>query len=274
LSKTTLGALLELVFLSEGGAQSQVVAFVENYPVDAVIGVDDDTTVRAAQLAGALRLPHNSVEAVKAARYKDVMRLALGEAWRERGLVFASSIGTPIEPRNVNRRWDELRRKAARDIAHDYHCEPERARLLAAGAGVRLDQELYEVPRPRYLLPGIRHVADVEEHHVPHRVAEMTTGIGVVADVGDAVIRQVGAADSQDLILQGGLDPGEDAVAQDVIELAIAGIDIGDANVRIAEIKRKTGSMDGGARVVGGGPGVENGRLVLRRRPNVAQVAG
>src|SRR6202022_2255093 len=33
-----------------------------------------------AQLAEALGLPHNSVEAVKAARYKDVMRLALGEA--------------------------------------------------------------------------------------------------------------------------------------------------------------------------------------------------
>ena len=26
--------------------------------------------------------------------------------------MFASSIGTPIEPRNVNRRWDDLRRKA------------------------------------------------------------------------------------------------------------------------------------------------------------------
>ena len=30
-------------------------------------------------------------------------RLALGDAWREHGLVFASSVGTPIEPRNVNR---------------------------------------------------------------------------------------------------------------------------------------------------------------------------
>ena len=48
--------------------------------MDAVVGVDDDTTVLAAQLAAALGLPHNSVEAVKAARYKDVMRLALGEA--------------------------------------------------------------------------------------------------------------------------------------------------------------------------------------------------
>jgi len=46
---------------------------------------------------------------------QDAERQALGEAWREHGLVFASSIGTPIEPRNVNRRWDELRRKAGLD---------------------------------------------------------------------------------------------------------------------------------------------------------------
>ena len=32
-------------------------------------------------------------------------RQALAEAWREHGLVFASSIGTPVEPRNVNWRW-------------------------------------------------------------------------------------------------------------------------------------------------------------------------
>jgi integrase len=44
---------------------------------------------------------------------QDAERQELGDAWREHGLVFASSIGTPIEPRNVNRRWDELRRKAS-----------------------------------------------------------------------------------------------------------------------------------------------------------------
>ena len=42
-------------------------------------------------------------------------RLVLGDAWREHGLVFASSVGTPIEPRNVNRRWDELRARAGLD---------------------------------------------------------------------------------------------------------------------------------------------------------------
>ena len=46
---------------------------------------------------------------------QDAERQALGEAWREHGLVFASSVGTPVEPRNVNRRWDELRRRAGLD---------------------------------------------------------------------------------------------------------------------------------------------------------------
>lgn len=43
---------------------------------------------------------------------QDAERRELGDAWREHGLLFPSSIGTPIEPRNVNRRWDELRKKA------------------------------------------------------------------------------------------------------------------------------------------------------------------
>jgi integrase len=46
---------------------------------------------------------------------QDAERLALGDAWREYGLVFASTVGTPVEPRNVNRRWDELRRRAGLD---------------------------------------------------------------------------------------------------------------------------------------------------------------
>jgi integrase len=46
---------------------------------------------------------------------QDAERLALGDSWQEHGLVFASSIGTPIEPRNVNRRWDELRQRAGLD---------------------------------------------------------------------------------------------------------------------------------------------------------------
>jgi integrase len=38
--------------------------------------------------------------------------LALGPAWADSGLVFTSTVGTVIEPRNLNRLFDELITKA------------------------------------------------------------------------------------------------------------------------------------------------------------------
>jgi biotin carboxylase len=80
LARLAPASTLALDFRNEKRAVAQARTFAGDYPVDAVVGVDDDTTILAAQLAHALNLPHNPVEAVKAARYKDVMRLALGEA--------------------------------------------------------------------------------------------------------------------------------------------------------------------------------------------------
>ena len=80
LASLTPGTTLALDFRDPRHAQQQALAFAERYPLSAVVGVDDDTTVLAAQVAAALGLPHNSVDSVKAARYKDVMRLALSEA--------------------------------------------------------------------------------------------------------------------------------------------------------------------------------------------------
>jgi integrase len=42
-------------------------------------------------------------------------RLAAGDSWHDGALIFVSSIGTPMEPQNVNRRFDELRAKADLD---------------------------------------------------------------------------------------------------------------------------------------------------------------
>ena len=47
---------------------------------------------------------------------QQVDRLALGEAWPGLDLVFTSSTGTALEPRNVTREWDRLRRQA--DLPH------------------------------------------------------------------------------------------------------------------------------------------------------------
>jgi biotin carboxylase len=79
LADFTPGATVALDLDRPRLAQQQIVEFAERYPMDAVVGVDDDTTVLAALAAEALGLPHNSVESVKATHYKDVMRLILSE---------------------------------------------------------------------------------------------------------------------------------------------------------------------------------------------------
>jgi integrase len=45
--------------------------------------------------------------------------LALGPAWGDSGLVFTSAVGTVIEPRNLNRFFDELIAKARVRRFHD-----------------------------------------------------------------------------------------------------------------------------------------------------------
>ena len=44
-----------------------------------------------------------------------VKRLAAGDRWHDGDLIFASSVGTPMEPRNVNRRFNERRATSGLD---------------------------------------------------------------------------------------------------------------------------------------------------------------
>jgi integrase len=74
---------------------------------------------------------------------QDAERLALGGAWRDHDLVFAFSRGTPVEPPNVNRRWDELRERTGLDWLrlHDlrHGCATF---MLAAGVPARTVMEV------------------------------------------------------------------------------------------------------------------------------------
>ena len=68
------GELLPLDVRDPQVAAPIAVAFARQYPIDAVIGVDDVTAVTAAAIAQAIGLPHNSVASVTAARNKRQMR--------------------------------------------------------------------------------------------------------------------------------------------------------------------------------------------------------
>src|SRR2546428_6503151 len=71
------GRFLSLDFLHPDQAARQVVEFVATRPIDAVVGVDDATTLLAAVLSNALGLPHNAVRSTAAARDKYRMRTLL-----------------------------------------------------------------------------------------------------------------------------------------------------------------------------------------------------
>lgn len=74
------GTSLTLDFRRPDRAARSVARFARERPLDAVLGVDDDTTVIAAKAATLLGLPHNSVESVRAAHDKYRTRRVLAAA--------------------------------------------------------------------------------------------------------------------------------------------------------------------------------------------------
>lgn len=72
--------LLTLDFLKPDLAAREVAEFSRRRPIDAVVPVDDLTTVVGAAIAEALGLPANSVESAMAARNKAIMRSLLARA--------------------------------------------------------------------------------------------------------------------------------------------------------------------------------------------------
>ncbi len=72
--------LLTLDFRDPAACARAAVAWARTTPVDAVVGVDEDTVVAAAVISEALGLRHNPVAAVAAARHKGRLREALARS--------------------------------------------------------------------------------------------------------------------------------------------------------------------------------------------------
>jgi biotin carboxylase len=114
------GGLLTVDFRDPEECARRVRAFAAKHPLDAVVGVDEETAVAAAAIAGALGLPHNPVDAVRAARNKAVMRRRLAET------------GVPV-PRHRLHSLDEDPSAAARETVYPCVLKPT---FLAASRGV------------------------------------------------------------------------------------------------------------------------------------------
>src|SRR5512138_2021392 len=72
--------LLTLDFRNPEGAARRVKEFARAHPVDAIVGVDEDTSIVAAACSRALGLPTNPPEAAAAARDKALMHRLLDAA--------------------------------------------------------------------------------------------------------------------------------------------------------------------------------------------------
>ncbi|MGN9812024.1 tyrosine-type recombinase/integrase [Micromonospora sp. BQ11] len=98
-------------------------------------------------------------------------RLAAGEVWSDHGLVFASTIGTPMEPRNVNRRFEQLRAAAGLDWLHLHDLRHAFATfLLDQGEELRTVMELLRHST-------IRMTADTYGHVLPARARQAASAI-------------------------------------------------------------------------------------------------
>ena len=72
--------LLTIDFRDSAGSARRIAELARRLPIDAVIGVDDETTVAAAAISNELGLPGNPPEAAEAARDKAKLRRALAAA--------------------------------------------------------------------------------------------------------------------------------------------------------------------------------------------------
>ncbi|GAA1797252.1 site-specific integrase [Planosporangium flavigriseum] len=84
-------------------------------------------------------VPPPTIELLRTHRRRQVAdRLAAGERWQDHGLVFASRVGTPIEPDNLDRSWHVLRANAGLDWLRIHDLRHACATfLLASGASPR-----------------------------------------------------------------------------------------------------------------------------------------
>ncbi len=115
----------------------------------------------------AVPLPRSAVETLRAHRTRQAAeRLAAGPVWEDNGLVFATEVGSPLEPRNVLRRFEAL---AGRAGVHGVTLHTLRhsaaSFLLAAGTHTKVVQE--HLGHSSYAI-----TADIYSHVTPAQARE------------------------------------------------------------------------------------------------------
>jgi integrase len=119
-------------------------------------------------------IPRSAVEVLRAHRIQQAAeQLAAGEAWRDSDLVFTTEVGTPLEPRNVLRRFETLAQRAGLRDVHLHTLRHSTASfLLAAGTHTKVVQE--HLGHSSYAITAdiYSHVGPAQQREVADRLDE------------------------------------------------------------------------------------------------------
>jgi hypothetical protein len=114
----------------------------------------------------------SAVEVLRAHRIQQAAeQLAAAEAWRDSDLVFTTEVGTPLEPRNVLRRFETLPHRAGLRDVHLHTLRHSTASfLLAAGTHTKVVQEHLGHPSYAITADSYSHVAPAQRREAADRL--------------------------------------------------------------------------------------------------------
>lgn len=150
LSKLSPLKSLSLDFRYPESATQEIAAFAKDYPIDAVVGVDDDTTILATMAAIELSLPHNTIESAYATRDKHQLRKILVKAGLRAPWFKLSSVNENPE-------------KIANRI--DYPCVLKPLSLSASRGVIRANDTTQFVDAFHRVVAILRSSSEEDEHH-------------------------------------------------------------------------------------------------------------
>ena len=135
----------------------------------------DTKTLRSRR---AVNLPIPVLEALQRNRVlQDAERADLGDAWIESGFIFTTSIGTPIDPRNLYREFTQICERAGLGHWHPHELRHSAASLmLASGVKLQVVSEVLGHSSIRMTADIYGHILDPDRQQAASAMSEVLWG--------------------------------------------------------------------------------------------------
>lgn len=126
----------------------------------------------------AVNIPAPVMEALRVNReLQEKERVNLGEAWIETGFIFTTSIGTPIDPRNLYREFTQICERAGLGRWHPHELRHSAASLmLASGVKLQVVSEVLGHSSIRMTADVYGHILDPDRQHAASAMSEVLWG--------------------------------------------------------------------------------------------------